>query len=157
MKLMARIMLLIIFAVMLTGGGILLYTRYIEKHDNAQLFYVTSNFGEDPVKVTHEDIVFPILLWGGLGLLAVSAGAVLIYSHRIAGPLYRINNELNRLAGGETGSDINLRKRDEFKELALSVNRVKDMMRKERVRRIKGEEEAEALKEEIKAGESYDE
>lgn len=131
LRLISRIMLLVVFAVLLTGGGVLLMTRYRESKDDAELFYVTKNFGEDPIKITQEHIVFPVLLYSGLILLIIASIEMLFYSHRIAGPLYRINNDIKRMAKGEIGDKINLRKRDEFKELAESINLLKEKISKD--------------------------
>jgi HAMP domain-containing protein len=49
----------------------------------------------------------------------------LVYSHRIAGPLYRIKRCVEMLAEGKNMSPIRLRKHDEFKELAASLDRLR--------------------------------
>lgn len=47
---------------------------------------------------------------------------VVLISHRIAGPIYRIRRTLKALARGEFGDPVVLRKRDELKDLANDVN-----------------------------------
>jgi len=49
----------------------------------------------------------------------------MFYSHKIAGPLYNMNIQLNRLAKGEKLHQLRFRKGDYFKELAISFNRVR--------------------------------
>ncbi len=44
-----------------------------------------------------------------------------IYSHRIAGPLYRIQKNIDELARGEDIPPVVLRKNDEFQELGASL------------------------------------
>jgi methyl-accepting chemotaxis protein len=56
-------------------------------------------------------VVFVLMM--GLGIL---------YSHRIAGPLYNLDRKMRRIAGGEEPSPVNFRRRDQFKELAESFN-----------------------------------
>ncbi|MEA3306145.1 MAG: methyl-accepting chemotaxis protein, partial [Candidatus Omnitrophota bacterium] len=43
---------------------------------------------------------------------------VMFVSHRIAGPLYKLESLLERMAGGDVGFDICLRRKDEVKKLA---------------------------------------
>ena len=46
-------------------------------------------------------------------------------SHRIAGPIYRLEKELDeRLSGKASGSEIKLREKDELQELADKINRL---------------------------------
>jgi methyl-accepting chemotaxis protein len=53
------------------------------------------------------------LLMMGLGIL---------YSHRIAGPLYHLDRKMRRIAGGEEPSPLQFRRRDQFLELTESFN-----------------------------------
>ncbi len=43
-------------------------------------------------------------------------------SHRIAGPIYRFEKTLQAIAGGDMTMRVDLRKRDEFKQLADAMN-----------------------------------
>jgi len=65
--------------------------------------------------------IFLILL---LFLVLVGSIAVL-YSHRIVGPLFRINKCINILSEGKDTGPISLRKRDHFKELAASLEKLR--------------------------------
>jgi signal transduction histidine kinase len=58
-----------------------------------------------------------------LPIIVVIGIIVIIFSHRIAGPIYNIEQKINRLAGGEDIESIRLRKGDEFKELAVAINK----------------------------------
>ena len=61
-----------------------------------------------------------------LFLLLVLVGSIaLLYSHRIAGPLFRINKCINMLSEGKDTGPISLRKRDHFKELAVSLEKLR--------------------------------
>lgn len=55
-----------------------------------------------------------ILFWG------------LLISHRIAGPVYRIEKELQRIADGDFSIRIRLRKKDELVSLAEGINKLLD-------------------------------
>ena len=56
-------------------------------------------------------LVFVLMM--GLGIL---------YSHRIAGPLYHLDRKMRRIAGGEEPSPLQFRRRDQFLELTESFN-----------------------------------
>ena len=59
-------------------------------------------------------IVIALLLWG------------LFISHRIAGPIYRLEKELAKIAGGDFSLRIKLRRKDELVSIAEGINRVLD-------------------------------
>jgi len=46
----------------------------------------------------------------------------ILYSHRIAGPLYHLDRKMRRIAGGEVPSPLQFRRRDQFRELTESFN-----------------------------------
>jgi len=46
----------------------------------------------------------------------------LLFSHKIAGPVYRIEKSLYQIAKGNLGLRVKLRKRDELKDLAEMIN-----------------------------------
>jgi signal transduction histidine kinase len=45
-------------------------------------------------------------------------------SHRVAGPLYRMEKELDEIIAGNKSAPIKLRKKDEFKILADKINKL---------------------------------
>jgi len=55
-------------------------------------------------------------------LILVFTTFSIFISHRIAGPIYKIKSVIDEMARGSIPSRIFLRKNDEFKELAESVN-----------------------------------
>lgn len=52
------------------------------------------------------------------------------YSHRIAGPLYQLNNRMKRIANGEDLSPVKFRRKDQFLELAENFNAMIATLRK---------------------------
>ena len=64
-------------------------------------------------------IIFVVML-----LLAI------IISHRIAGPIYRIEKELAEISKGDYSRRIKLRSRDELQEIAEGVNSLLDVLKK---------------------------
>ncbi len=46
------------------------------------------------------------------------------YTNRIAGPVFRVQSDIDRVLGGEDDVRINFREKDHFRELSVSVNRL---------------------------------
>jgi methyl-accepting chemotaxis protein len=68
------------------------------------------------------DFLIPVLLTGFFASLVLGVVASLLFPHAIAGPLYRIERELADIGKGNLCKEIKLRKRDEVKDLADSIN-----------------------------------
>lgn len=64
-----------------------------------------------------------------IGFLAVTAVFSVFISHAIAGPIYRFQKAMESLAAGDLTLRIGLRKHDEFKTLASSINQVVTVLR----------------------------
>ncbi len=85
--------------------------------DTVLLEYQASHGKWNQAKVIVFSGLFCFLL--GTAILA------LLCSHRIAGPLYRIRMCINMLSEGKDIPPIRLRKHDEFKELAESLDKLR--------------------------------
>lgn len=57
-------------------------------------------------------ISIAILLWG------------VFITHRIAGPIYRLEQDLERIARGDSALRINIRRKDELRSIAEGINRI---------------------------------
>lgn len=122
-----------IFLVVLTAlASNLITLAFVWRQDQAKggrLYFVPDQANSypilvDPPSVKHMDIVFPPLMVA-LGLACLlSIGAGIFYSHRLAGPIYRIRKTLREAQAGRRVEPIILRKNDEFKELAEDVNSI---------------------------------
>lgn len=64
------------------------------------------------------------LLVGGTGVILLLMAWGIIVTHRIAGPLYRIEQDLTRVLHAEKISPIKLRNGDEFQELVALINQL---------------------------------
>ena len=62
----------------------------------------------------------------------------IVFSHRIAGPIYRLEKTLDRLISGEDVETIRLRKSDALKELVEKVNSLITMIKQSRIPEQKG-------------------
>lgn len=68
-------------------------------------------------------IFFRTILFLFPAIFVISAFAIL-FSHRIAGPLYRLERTLDKVIQGEDVEYIQLRKKDELKDLAGRINEI---------------------------------
>ncbi|MFA5275583.1 MAG: methyl-accepting chemotaxis protein [Candidatus Omnitrophota bacterium] len=74
------------------------------------------------------DFVLPLLILSSL-VSIVAAGTVtfiitLFISHRIAGPIYRLEKDIEEANNGNLAVNIQVRKKDELQNLAKSLNRM---------------------------------
>ena len=76
-------------------------------------------------------------------------------SHRIAGPIYRMETFMNNVASGNLASRITLRRKDELITLADGINYIVDTMRnnvmEERIHLNKAQEELDKLKKAVES------
>ncbi len=74
------------------------------------------------------DYLFPGLLFGGLIVAIFTALAasviVMLMTHRIAGPMYRFEKYINEIGSGRLCSDLKIRKKDQFQNMAGSLNKM---------------------------------
>ena len=70
------------------------------------------------------EIVLPPLIINNLIIMIVISILGLRYSHRIAGPAYRIKEDIKRVIDDEESIQISLRKNDRLRELVGEVNRL---------------------------------
>ena len=68
------------------------------------------------------EIVLPPILINNVLILIVIGIIGLFYSHRVVGPVYRINRDLQRVLDGESEVLVKIRDKDQFKDLAGRVN-----------------------------------
>ena len=86
-----------------------------------------------------------------VGLLIATIIVTLYVSHKIGGPLYRLNNSLESIGKGDLTLKIRLRHHDQLMDFASSINQM-TMSLKDRVQQI--QKEVTALKDKIQKGES---
>jgi methyl-accepting chemotaxis protein len=104
-----------------TVFGIILYL--FSKHT------LTTSFENSRLVIkSTADYLFPGLLFGGLIVAIFTALAasvvVMLMTHRIAGPMYRFEKYINEIGSGRLYSDLKIRKKDQFQNMAGSLNRM---------------------------------
>ena len=134
-------LLAILISLLLFSGGTVLYywassmagdnlfKEFIDINKQVYEIQVDENGQKTRVPTTQTvygvkrwEIIVPPILINNLFMLIVISVIGVIYSHRIAGPVLRINRELRRALDGEKGVQIALRKRDTLKDVVIRVN-----------------------------------
>ena len=127
-----RFVLLIVGITLLSTGSVLLFFYLKLKYGDAgsgailELFSPGNTAEVSGVFTT----VLPPIIAANLLVLAISVPLSLLYSHKIAGPVYRLQQSIDLLLTGEMNFMITLRRQDEFKYLADKMNALIDYMRR---------------------------
>ena len=85
--------------------------------------------GETTVAGLFQVILMPLIA-ANLLVLCIVIPFSLLYSHKVAGPIYRLEQSMELLLNGDMDFIITLRKNDEFKYLADKMNALIDYMRR---------------------------
>jgi sensor c-di-GMP phosphodiesterase-like protein len=90
---------------------------------------------EDILRITYTDTIrewekTKVIIFIFLPIVLLFVGFIaLIYSHRVAGPLFRLKRSLEMLSEGKDVPAFRFRTYDEFKELAISFERLQKSLR----------------------------
>jgi signal transduction histidine kinase len=80
------------------------------------------------VALVRYQIVYRVFFFS-IPLVFVITAFSIVFTHRIAGPLYRLETMLDRFLKGEDIEDIQLRKEDDLHALAQKINALLSMVR----------------------------
>ena len=138
-----RFCLLLILACLLMGAFALLLTK-----DTTTTSFVNLRL---TVKST-SDFIMPMLAsssFVAIVLVSLATIAVVLYiSHRIAGPLYRLEKDIEEMGKGNLGAEVHLRQNDEIKALADTVN---GMVKNIKIPILSSQDEIRELEDDISA------
>jgi len=95
---------------------------------------VTTSFVDSRLRIrsTAEFIMPAVLLSGAVSICLIGAAAALVTlftSHKIAGPLYRMEKDLESVLKGNLRVRFNTRENDQIKPLLVTLNRVAEKLR----------------------------
>jgi len=80
------------------------------------------------------DFILPLVLLSGvivIAIIGISTIAITLFtSHKIAGPLYRMQKDVEEVASGNLKKTFALRQTDEIKALAVSLGNMTEMLRR---------------------------
>jgi methyl-accepting chemotaxis protein len=131
-RLILRFVLVVVGATLLSTAAILglFYFKYEFKGANFEnIVIIVTDRGETDVSGLFQIVLTPLIA-ANLFVLCIIVPFSLFYSHKIAGPIYRLEQSLDLLINGDMDFIITLRKNDEFKYLADKMNALIDYMRR---------------------------
>jgi len=116
-KFIIKFCLIIISGIILSTGLVLLFSQgtLTSSFDNSRLVVENTGYA-----------IMPALIITNLITLGVITLAVIIVtlfvSHKIAGPMFRFEQDIKKIATGDLLVRINLRQKDQFSEMADALN-----------------------------------
>jgi methyl-accepting chemotaxis protein len=105
------------------GGGLLFMAMFtLFSADTLTISYTNNDlqFGQTPLMLIKQALIANWILIAIGGTILVIAA--MIFSHRIAGPMFRFEKTLDNMISGRLNDQIHLRGADEGKELAAKIN-----------------------------------
>jgi methyl-accepting chemotaxis protein len=129
------------FCILVLAGG-LISTGLLFVFSQGTL---TSSFDQSRlvVRSTAEAILPSLLITNAITLVLIALATivvVLFLSHKIAGPMYRFENDLKLIGKGDLTTVIHLREKDQITEMANSLNQMTRNLR-EKVQALENEVE----------------
>lgn len=116
-KVILRFCALVILGAVITGGCL-----YLMSANTVTTAFVNSRLSI----VRTSDYILPILLGSSLisiAFISIATAVVIMFlSHRIAGPLFKIEKSVKEIGDGNLNLRINLRSTDEITEMAATIN-----------------------------------
>jgi len=96
---------------------------------------LTSSFQDSRLHIKSTGLaILPAVIYTNLftlGLVILTAIVVILFiTHKIAGPLFRLEKELTRIGNGDLTGRISLREEDQITEIADSINKTADQLHK---------------------------
>jgi methyl-accepting chemotaxis protein len=122
-RFIARFILILIIGGVISVGMTLLTTRGT----------LTTSFVDSRLVIQDTPLVIlpSVVLTTVISILVVgiiAAIVMLLVSHKIAGPMFRFEKDIERITGGDLKSHINLRKGDQFQEMVKTLNTMIDSL-----------------------------
>jgi len=119
------------FSVAVVGGivlafltlGVYYFMTYSSSNLAMKFFYITGEPGTGLKQTTLFSLVWPPLVIAGLLSVVLTLTFGLVYSHRIAGPLYHLKRVLREIREGKMVDEVRFREGDEFHDLAEEITR----------------------------------
>jgi signal transduction histidine kinase len=117
--------------VVMIGYGVVFYLHIKENYDTL----VTLSPVSDEIKAElYRELNQIVFYLAGVSILfLLSVGLIgLVYSHRVAGPLFKIKKVCKDICDGNTSARIKLRPNDAFRDVAEQLNLLIDILQKKK-------------------------
>ncbi|QIJ72539.1 methyl-accepting chemotaxis protein [Thermosulfuriphilus ammonigenes] len=137
---LSRIILVVIISI-----SIALFIMYLFSHKR-----IDESFYQAHITIRRvSDLLLPVILASGGVCLAAGVIFAIFFPQQIAGPIYRLEEDLKSVARGNFAQIFRLRRTDRFHSLAEAANLALDRVRKE-LRQIK--QEVDLLDQDLEGG-----
>jgi len=112
--------------VLVIGGAISIGLTFFATQDTLTTTFANSRLviQKTAVAIMPSVIYTTLVTTAVVGLIMVIVA--LLVSHKIAGPVYRFEKDIERIAKGDLKNHVNIRKDDQFQEVAASLNTMID-------------------------------
>ncbi len=114
--------------ILLLGGAISIGLTFFNTQES-----LTSSFSNSKLVIQNTSLaIMPSVIYTTListlviGLIVIMV--TLLASHKIAGPMFRFEQDINNIAAGDLKSRIDIRKEDQFQAIATSLNNMIDSL-----------------------------
>lgn len=128
-RFMLRFIIVIVGGALLSAGALFGVLYFVNQVGGAGGIFSRARETAEGVTGIFQVVLFPVLISNFL-ILGVIIPYSLAQSHKIAGPIYRLEQSLELLLKGDMDFMITLRKKDEFKYLAQKMNAFIDFVRR---------------------------
>lgn len=116
-KFILKFCLILLIGIVMSTGLLFLFSQetLTSSFENSRLVIKSTGIAILPVMIITNLVT--------LGIICIAAVIVtLLISHRIAGPMFRFEKDLHEIEKGNLCIKTNLREKDQFSEMALSLN-----------------------------------
>ncbi|HBL18998.1 MAG: hypothetical protein A2X36_07390 [Elusimicrobia bacterium GWA2_69_24] len=118
-----------IVATLLTAAVVYGFLAVADQNSAGEFFYVIQEPGTHPELLSRTQIVLPALVFSLVGNLILTLGFGLYYSQKLAGPLFRLIQDMKRLVSREPlKPHFQLRSADEFQEVGRAFDGLLKML-----------------------------
>ena len=114
--------------ILLLGGAISIGLTFFNTQES-----LTSSFSNSKLVIQNTSLaIMPSVIYTTListlviGLIVIMV--TLLASHKIAGPMFRFEQDIDKIAAGDLKSRIDIRKEDQFQAIATSLNNMIDSL-----------------------------
>ncbi len=118
-KFIMKFCLILIAGIIVSTGLVFLFSQQTltSSFDNSRLVVEQTGYAIMPTLIITNLIT--------LGIITLAAiGVTLFVSHKIAGPMFRFEQDIKKIAQGDLSVRINLRQKDQFSEMANAFNKM---------------------------------
>ncbi|MFC2091869.1 hypothetical protein ACFLTD_03765 [Elusimicrobiota bacterium] len=136
-KFITMVIILILCSIVVSGMLTYAFTIFHESTTDYTLYGATQGQPNKMVMISSMFVIKPILI-RSLFTSAVLSSLIafflmLFYSHSLAGPVYHMEQHIEDIISGNYDRTLRFRKDDEFKQLADTINRLQNELKKNQV------------------------